>query len=375
MLSSIEYEKRLSCLRMQMSTKGIDLLFVPASVNMRYVTGLAVDKTERLVAILVHQEEDPVIICPSFEVERLQNLVSLKNVHFLPWEEEEDPYKVIKSWLQTTNIQSNCTIGIESKSWFSEYVKLAKNLPKATYIDAGEIFTTLRLIKSNYEIMCIQSAISIIDEARNSLFANVYTGMRQSEARALLCYEAMKRGGVNPVWWGVYFGDNTSSAHGGNKEVVLEKGMVIMVDSGVDYQGYRSDITRTTCFYEASKEFEAVFRIVRDAQLQAIDSIKPGVTAEYVDSAARSVISKAGYGKYFTHRLGHGIGMEEHEPPWIGPGQCTMLKEGMVFTVEPGVYFPGRFGVRLEDIVVVTENGCEVLSALAKDFYPITGRG
>lgn len=174
------------------------------------------------------------------------------------------------------------------------------------------------------------------------------------------------------MWWGVYFGKNTSSAHGGSAEIALEKGTVVMVDSGVEYEGYRSDITRTTCFGMASEEFKDVFQIVSDAQREAIDVIKPGVTAEYVDSAARDVIERAGYGKYFTHRLGHGIGMEEHEPPWIGPGEHTVLREGMVFTVEPGVYLPGRFGVRLEDLVVVTEDGCEVISNPVQGLCPIS---
>jgi len=144
-----------------------------------------------------------------------------------------------------------------------------------------------------------------------------------------------------------------------------------MVDSGVEYEGYRSDITRMTTYGTPPDGFVEIFEIVREAQKNAIEAIKPGVSAESIDRVARSVIEKAGYGENFTHRLGHGLGMEEHEPPWIGPGQTEVLEEGMVFTVEPGIYLPEKFGVRLEENVVVTKNGHEVLSTPVQGFEPL----
>jgi len=368
----VMYEERLRGLQVKMQEESLEYLFVPVSVNLRYATGLALGKTERLTSLIVPQDGDPMIVCPSFELAKFQKQIALKNVEFMPWDENVDPYSMIKTWFEGRGTRSRITIGVDSHAWYCEVDGLAKVMPNAMYVDANEIFGALRLFKSSTEIEYIETAISIIDKVRDYLFDEFFKeGVHQVEGRARLCYEAMKRGGLDPIWWGVYFGKNTSSAHGGTEDIAIQEGTVIMVDSGVEYEGYRSDITRTTTYGTPPEGFADIFEIVREAQKRAIEAIKPGVTAESIDRVARNVIEKAGYGENFTHRLGHGLGMEEHEPPWIGPGQTTILKQGMVFTVEPGIYLPGKFGIRLEENVVVTGDSCNVLSIPVQGFEPL----
>lgn len=362
-----EFETRLQKIREAMAKRHISHLFVPISVNQRYMCGLNLIKRERLTAAIVPRKGDVTIVCPYFELERIKQQFRLSDGEVVGWKEHEDPY----TYVSKTIGDGDKNVAVEPTAWFSEYSKLAKALPSAAFVNAGPLFTELRSIKSEWEKDNIRRAIEIIREARRAMFTQLRKGITETEACEILRTEGAKRGGENPHPHGVHLGINTSYPHGGNEDVHLTEGTVILVDAGVFCQGYRSDISRTTTFGRPPSRFSEIFEIVREAQQTAIAHIGPGMLPEELDRIAHAFIDKSGYGEYFPHRLGHGLGMEVHEPPYIAPGQTVPLQVGNVFTVEPGIYLPGHFGIRIEDNVIVTGDGCEVLSQPVDTFEPI----
>ena len=363
-----DYQNRIEKAKELMKHEGMDFLFVPISVNLNYLTGIDIDKTERLTAALIPLKGEPVIICPAFELGRINDLTPFENISV--WEEDENPFELTGDIIQN-DYEGDPSIGIESKTWFSEYSSLFEQLENADFRNASNILENLRLIKSKKEINSIKKAIQIIGEARDELLENIEKGMTQTQLTEMLRDYATKKRPGEELSGIINFGKNTSEPHGASKDIKIEEGTVIMIDTGVKVNGYVSDITRTTVYGDPPEDFENIFNTLLSAQNEAFETIKPGVQAQEVDRAARRVIDRAGYGKYFTHRLGHGIGLEVHERPWIAEGNKQRLKEGMTFTVEPGIYLPERFGVRIEENIVVTENGCECLSDQPDNFQAL----
>jgi len=359
------FEKRVEVLQEKMTQKSLDYLFLPVSLNQRYVTGLNLKKRDRLMAAVIPQKGEIALVIPGFELEGVQEGVRVASAKFMPWQEQENPYEMIATIIDSPKPR----IGVESTAWFSEYDKLSAVLPSATFVDAASLLAAMRIRKSDWEKERIKKAIDIIDEAREAMFARLKEGMTETEACEILRSEGVLRGGENPHPHGAHFGRNSSFPHGGTEEIALTKDMVIMVDAGVACDGYQSDITRTTVFGEFPEGFEEIFGVLVKAQKKALELVGPGVPAENVDRAAREEIKKAGF--ELTHRVGHGLGLDMHEPPWIGPGQKDPLEVGMVFTVEPGIYLSGQYGVRIEDNVIVTEDGCEILSRPVEEFKPL----
>jgi Xaa-Pro aminopeptidase len=362
------YNNRMSKLQRKMLEYELDYIFLPVSVNQYYITGINIKKTERLTAVFISREKEVIIICPAFELGRVKEQLKLNVSCILTWEEQEDPYKIIEKFLGNKAYK----IGVEATTWFREYKKLAHYLPEATFVDVDEVIGSLRIKKTNWEKQNIINAINIIDEAREAMFARIQIGTTELEACEFLRYEAIIRGGKSPSLHGVHLGVNTSFAHGGNDNIAIEEGTAIFADAGVYCNGYRSDITRSTTFGSPPPGYTNIFKVVLKAQRAALSAIEPGIIAEDLDFIARQIIKKEGFGEYFMHRLGHGLGMEVHEPPWIGPGQTEALEPGMVFTVEPGIYIPGKFGIRIEENVIVTENGCEILSKPIEGYKAIS---
>jgi len=358
-VNTVVFETRMNKLQQQMQEEDIDLVFLPISVNLRYITGLNLKKRDRLIAAIIPKNGEPAIVVPTFEVERIENGICLENYTLLSWEEDENPYAAISGWIQPKKPK----VAVEGKAWFNEYSQLFKAHPTAVFTDACELLGSLRIRKDDWEKDQIKEAIGIAAEAREATLSQITKGMTESEACKILCDEELAKGAeMNLTSHGAHFARNSSMPHGGNEDIMITEGTVILIDHGVSVEGYNSDITRTTAYGQPEEEFERIFDVVLTAQKQALKAIQPGLSAEQLDSIARDVIVTAGYGKYFSHRLGHGLGMEVHEPPWIGPGEKGLLEAGMVFTVEPGIYIPGRFGVRIEDDVMVTDAGCEILS-------------
>jgi Xaa-Pro dipeptidase len=247
-----------------------------------------------------------------------------------------------------------------------------QHAPGSRLVPAGDVLAELRSCKDEHELEQMRRAIAITEAALRSTMDQVSAGMTERAVAALLKIEMLEAGAEGmsfaPL---VVAGPNAASPHAGPSDRPIQPGETIVVDCGVTVGGYMADITRTFAIGPLEPELARVYEVVRAANQAGRAAAGPGVPAEQVDRAARAVIEAAGYGAYFTHRTGHGLGLEVHEPPYIVAGNERLLEAGMTFTVEPGIYLPGRGGVRIEDDVVVTPDGAESLTSFTRDFVPL----
>jgi len=304
---------------------------------------------------------DPVLVAPAFELERLRRQTRLRTLH--GWEEHEDPYAVVRDVM--TKGGKSPRIVVEPHTEHLSAVALARVMPEAALVDGTAAFERLRVVKDDDELARIRRAIAITHDVFDAAFAALRPGARDREVSEAIA-DDFRRAGVDGYAL-VQFGPMSALPHGRPRGDALGKGMVVLVDGGCMVDGYWSDVTRTRFFGgPPPADFLRVWETVYDAQSAAIARVRPGVPAQDVDRAAREVITKAGYGPYFTHRTGHGMGMDGHEPSYIVEGNAQPLAPGFVFSVEPGVYLPEAFGVRIEDDVACGPDGAVVLSRRAE---------
>ena len=340
------FRERQVKLKAAAKTSGLDVIFVTPSTNLAYISNLSMGRSERLTALLLFAEGPSVLVTPSFEegvVRREAATDDLKT-----WTEEQDPIPLVVKALGRSR-----RIGVEGSTAYSTVARLTQAADGARLEDATPLFDTMRMIKSDAEMAFIRDAsnrtVTAIEATHKRLRRGVtereVAGMLEEELRNLL----VRGGGL------VQFGPSAALPHGspGNRE--LARGDVVLIDAGCRVRGYTSDVTRTVSFGPPSDEVRKVYAAVDRAQLAGIQALKPGATGEDVDRAARKVIEEAGYGSYFTHRLGHGLGMDGHEHPYLVKGNTTPLVPGNTLTVEPGIYLPEKFGVRIEDDYGVRE--------------------
>ena len=342
---------------------GTMLLATSGATNFTYLVGSNYGRSERLIALLVPVDAAPVLIAPSFEVERVRR-GSRSEAQVRGWEEQADPFVLVRDAIRDSGASSAAAIVVEPKTDYWTATAIARALPDAKLIDGSGVFEELRLVKTPEEILRMRRAIEITEDAIASTFDRLESGMRDREVAKIVAEEHSKRGidggGL------VQFAAQSALPHGGTIGTRLAPQMVVLIDAGGEFQGYTSDITRTRWFGDAPPtRFREVYNLVHDAQDAAMGRVRPGVPAQEIDRAARAVIAKGGYGQYFTHRLGHGMGMDGHEPTWMVEGNTKLLAPGFVFSVEPGIYMPGLWGVRIEDDFMCTENGGELLSRRA----------
>src|SRR5258706_14252166 len=354
-LGPATFAQRISRAQDELKSRKLDLLVVEPSTNFQYFTGYNPGRSERLILLMIPAGRAPVIVCPSFEVERIKRNTVISDAR--GWEEHENPWTLVGKAAGPAGV-----VGIEPTTSYQSYRRLARTLPGWRFEDGALVTERLRIIKSPEEITLIRQAIAATAASIAATFAQLAVGMSERDVSALLSREMASRG--SPGGGLVQFGTSSALPHGGPSAGQLTRETVVLIDAGSRVEGYTSDITRTIWFGDApSDEFKKVYNIVHDAQTAAIENAKPGVTqCQQVDRAARKVITDAGYGQYFTHRLGHGMGMDGHEPPYMVEGNTTVLEPGIVFTDEPGVYQLGKFGVRIEDDCMMTPTGVEVLS-------------
>ncbi|MBI4852027.1 MAG: aminopeptidase P family protein [Acidobacteria bacterium] len=348
---------RITRAQEQMKAAKIDLLFTLPGKNMTYLSKLRTGRSERLIALLLPQNGEPIVITPLFEESRLKKANS--TIKTAPWEESESPYQLAVDIFKKLGVNR---IGLEPSTDLNTYWKLRAIAPNnLELMDAEAIFTALRLQKSPEELAAIKYANQITLESIAGTHAALAVDKTELEVGAIVSQEMKKRG----VSGGglVQFGPSAALPHGGPSEVKLAKAMPVLIDVGCEVGGYASDITRTIFWGDSpSTKYKEIYNIVWQAQQAGVEAAKAGVECQEVDKAARNVIEKAGYGKYFTHRLGHGLGMDGHEFPYLVKGNSFKLQPGNVVTIEPGIYLPGEFGVRIEDVFLITEKGCEPLS-------------
>jgi Xaa-Pro dipeptidase len=359
-LSPAAISRRIERAQAELKTRRWDCLIATPGANYRYFTGDNPGRTERLIALIIPADGEAGIVCPAFEVGRIKSGTPIPDVS--GWEEKDDPFKLVTKVVRKHKARGNGTVALEATTEYTTFLGLKDALGGWKFEDARPITERLRMVKGAEEIDMVRRAVAITEDALAATFAALAAGMSELDVARLLAAEMEKRGAEGDGL--VQFGPSSAFPHGSPTATTLAPEMPVLIDCGCRVTGYTSDITRTIWFgQQPSEEFKKVFNLVHDAQSAAIALGRPLLTqGQQLDSAARQVITTGGYGKQFTHRLGHGFGLDVHEPPYLVDGSETRLEPGMLFTVEPGIYQEGKFGVRIEDDCVMTETGIEVLS-------------
>ena len=358
------YARRLERARQLTRDAGGNVLIATSgATNFTYLVGSNYGRSERLIALVLPVDGAPVLIAPSFEVERVRRGSHI-DAPVRGWEEQANPFALVRDAVRDSSSSGQATIVVEPKTDYWTAMAISRALPDAKLADGSAVFEQLRLVKSPEEIQRMRRAIEITEDAVATTFDRLETGMRDRDVAKIVAEEHAKRGidggGL------VQFGAQSALPHGGTIGTKLAPQMIVLIDAGGAFQGYTSDITRTRWFGDAPPaRFREVYNLVHAAQDAAMERVRPGVPAQEIDRAARAVITKGGYGQYFTHRLGHGMGMDGHEPTWMVEGNTKLLEPGYVFSVEPGIYMPGMWGVRIEDDYMCTEEGGALLSRRA----------
>lgn len=357
-LGDASFARRYDRLRALAREAGANVVFVTSgTTSFAYLAGSRVERSERLIAMMLPVDGEPFLVAPAFEVERMRRQTRIHDVR--PWEEHESPYAVARDALGAS--RANAKILVEPHTEYQAALALARAVPGATLVDGTGAFEHLRLHKDDEELARIRRAITVTQDVFDAAFAELHPGVRDREVAQAIA-DRFRRAGY-PGYALVQFGALSALPHGHPNGDALAEGTVVLIDGGCQVEGYESDITRTRWFGGAPPaEFKKVYDVVHDAQSAAIARVRPGVACQDIDRAARAVIDKAGYGAYFTHRLGHGLGMDGHEPAYMVEGNTQPLEPGFVFTAEPGIYLPGKFGVRIEDDVVCGPEGAILLS-------------
>lgn len=349
--------------RTELTARGWDGVLATPGANLAWLTGVSnhatQERSERLVCLGVPAEGDPWIVCPAFEGERMAGSIPWAAVE--TWEEAEDPFAKVGRRLGRRE-----TWAVEPSTAYHDAHRL-EAAAEAELVDGAALFETLRRAKTPAEIETLGRAIGVAWEVYDEIVPSLAEGDTEAALEARIA-DAFGRRGYE-AWSLVQFGPGSAIPHGEAGERRLERGQVVLLDWGGWGDGFTADLTRTFWWdgdrvpvKDSPEEFRAILDVVRSAQSAALSMMRPGVPCGEVDEAARSVIREAGYGEFFTHRLGHGLGREIHEPPYLVSGSRVELAPGDVVTVEPGIYLPGRFGARWEDDVRVTEEGIEILS-------------
>ena len=360
-IGSDEYIARQTRARNLMSKNKIDLILLTGGTSMKYFTGVTWNRSERTFAWLLPVDGEPVWVCPAFERERAEERTE-PNADIRTWQEDESPFELIADLLKEYRIDKG-KIGIEETVRFFVSEGVSNTSKDIDILPANPVINGCRGRKTSREIELLRYINKVTLEVIKTSFKQMKLGMTEGELSGVLSAEYAKRGLRG--WALVLFGPNAAFPHGTKNRETLSSGQLVLVDTGTSIHGYQSDMTRTTVFGEPTKRQLEVWSTVKEAQSAALEKAKPGVKAGDMDKAARAVIEKAGYGKgytAFTHRLGHGIGMDGHEYPYLVKGNNLKLQPGMTFSNEPGIYIKGELGVRLEDIMHITESGAEFLT-------------
>ncbi|PFN79536.1 peptidase M24 family protein [Bacillus sp. AFS076308] len=363
-------KQRLVKLQTWMKENEIEVSFLTSSENVFYLSGYYTDPHERLLALAVFQEEEPFLVCPSMEVHDAKR--SGWEHDIIGYSDIENPWEMILNSINK-RIQHVSQAAIEKEHMNVErYERLLNLFPHASFVSAEEKLRMLRMIKDAQELKIIEEACTLADYAVQFGVSEIKEGKTELDVLNALEY-ALKQKGVTEMSFStmVLTGANAASPHGTPGETKIKKGDLVLFDLGVVVDRYCSDITRTVAYGEINDKQKEIYDTVLKAQLAAIDASKPGVSAAEVDLTARRIISNAGYGEFFPHRLGHGLGISVHEYPSLTETNPLVIEEGMVYTIEPGIYVPEVAGVRIEDDVFITANGAKILTKFPKELQII----
>jgi len=371
-ITNEERRERVENARRLMREEKIGALILTSGASLLYFTNVRWSGGERLFAFVIPAKSDPFVVCPAFEEDRAREQIArgpfAGQVDVRVWQEDQSPYALIAAGLRDAGL-STARIGIEETAKFVWTTGIAHAAPHAHFILGTPITAGCRMIKSAHELELMQVANTATWRVYKAVYEAMQPGMTQNDVSELiaLAYRRISFPGDASVQTGPY----TALPHGSIEPQIIREGTIVMVDDGCTVEGYQSDITRTFVLGKATEKMNRVFDIVRRAQSAALAAARPGVPLDSIDGAARKVITDAGYGPaftYFSHRVGHGIGMEGHEWPYLvknnmfGWTRTLRARPGMTFSDEPGVYIRGEFGVRLEDDMMITESGARLFT-------------
>lgn len=348
------FQTRTEACQFAMQAKGIDLLVLFPSPNLYYLTGFMEKPGERVLMLILPASGDPCMVVPQMYENHIGHDAWVSDLR--SWKDGDDPVVLLKQAIDEKAPNSKKVL-VDDQMWSLFFLPLQSVMPNATFDVASSLLGELRMRKDAAEIELLQSAGKMADQTFEWIITQPFEGQTETEIANLLAAKLTELGGEEIAFTIVASGPNGAMPHHNTGSRKIQRGDAIVMDFGCRVGGYYSDITRTVVCGEASDEVKKVYEIVKQAQAAGVAACKPGATCEDIDQVTRAVIDQTGYGKEFLHRTGHGLGLEVHEPPYIVSGDQTILEPGMTFSVEPGIYLHENFGIRIEDIVTITEDG------------------
>jgi len=360
-----ERRARVEKARRLMASSGMDGLLLAGGASLVYFANVRWWISERFFGIVVPLKGTPFVVCPAFEEDRAREQLALGpfgDAEVRTWQEDEDPYALVRNAMRDRGIGSG-RLGVEETTRFVFSDGIAKAAPGLTLVSGTPLTAGCRGVKDAHEIELMRLAAQVTIKAYEAAWRAIQPGMTQADFGRLVSQAHQQLGFQGSA--GVQVGEYSALPHGSATPQVLREGSILLIDGGCSVEGYSSDISRTFVIGKATDRMKQVFDVTRRAQDAALAAARPGVPCEAVDAAARKAITDAGFGpdyKYFTHRIGHGMGMDGHEWPYLVRGNTLPLAPGMTFSNEPGVYIRGEFGVRVEDDMLITESGAELFT-------------
>ena len=353
-MHSGDFAGRLEAVQRAAAVRQVDGVLVTPGPDLLYLTGYDAKPLERLTCLVVRAEGDPVLVAPGLErLAALASPIGALGIDVASWGELDDPYALVAGLLGTSGV-----VALDDHMWAEKVLALRQAMPHASQVLAGALIGPLRMRKDEAEIDALVEAGAAIDRVHAQVSALLRPGRTERAVGAEISDLILAEGHATVDFVIVGSGPNGASPHHEVSDRVLQAGDVVVVDiGGTMPSGYCSDCTRTYAIGEPPADFQAAYDVLLAAQAAAVQHVRAGVTCESVDSAARTVLEDAGYGELFIHRTGHGIGLQTHEDPYIVEGNVLPLEPGMAFSIEPGFYVEGRYGARIEDIVIATADG------------------
>ncbi|NNN19911.1 MAG: aminopeptidase P family protein [Acidimicrobiaceae bacterium] len=364
------YLSRLEKVLQRMDVLGVDALVLSLGADLPWLTGYQAMPLERLTALVIRHNEEPVMVVPALEAPRVSQQGHLFRVR--KWQEYEDPYDIVAGAIEGCG-----RIGISDRTWAVSLLNL-QSRSKATFLSASLVTKDLRSVKDSVERAMLAEAARRTDRIAQSVISGEvrFTGRSEREISMEISERLIAAGLAKVNFSIVGSGPNSSSPHHEPGKRIVGRCEAIVCDFGGEFRleesaGYCSDITRTVATGEMPDRFVELYSVLQVAQRRQLDNVREGISCERLDEIGRSYIGEFGYDEYFIHRTGHGIGIEEHEEPYIVIGNSDSIEAGNAFSIEPGIYIPNLYGARIEDIVIATESGCEVLNNVDRSLHQV----
>lgn len=357
-MTAVAFRSRIERLAGALADEGLDAFFATSPVTMGYLRGYHESGHERFLTLAISAKGEVRLICPALSESQARR-VGIEDI--VTWRDGENPLELLERLANDWNLKSGI-LAVDDEMPAQMLLKMQATLPAALFKPGQLVLSQLMRNKDESELALLRKAGKIADDAFDAVLPKIGAGMTELQVDQMLM-DAMRSFGGKPAFCIVATGGAGAEPHHLSDETVIKDGDVLVMDFGCDVEGgYKSDITRTVCVGKATEEAKKVYKVVYESQAAGRAAARAGVAAQEVDRAARKVIDDAGYGEFFVHRTGHGIGMRGHEEPYMVEGNTDILHPGQCFSVEPGIYLPNRFGVRIENIVAATQDGHESMN-------------